>query len=266
MGFAFFFIFVVMIATIPLFMFPIALVEQFKYGEKRLPVFLLSFLVVGLPILIFFLVPSFNEIFSDLTELSLMQGLLTVGWFVLIIGSLVVDMKRFSRVSAQQAEARKAIDESRASRKQAKASQEEALYYADWAKIKDGYSYARDRLKSHISMPDGAEKTMEILDDVIRTIDDYIYGKNRKIAAWDFGELTQYLSEAKSRGLNSVVMAQREVKMMRPILAGLKKLVLISDCGFDEKDIPDDVDKILKIKGPREVDEVIKYLSGAGLA
>jgi hypothetical protein len=130
--------------------------------------------------------------------------------------------------------------------------------------IKNGYSYARDRLNSHISMSSGTEKTMEILDDVVRVINEYI-GENRKIAAWDFGELTQYLSNVSSQGLAGVMKANRDVKMMRPILAGVKKLVLINDCGVNELEIPDNVDDILKLKGPREVDKVIQYLLSVGL-
>jgi hypothetical protein len=131
--------------------------------------------------------------------------------------------------------------------------------------INKEYSYARDRLNSHISMPTGPEKTMEILDDVVRVISEYIIGQDRKIAAWDFGELTQHLSNTINQGLVSVMKINRETKMMRPILAGLKKLVLIDDCEVNEQEIPDDVDKILKMKGPREVDEVIQYLISVGL-
>ena len=288
MGFVFFLIFVVgFFAAIPLFMFPIALVEKFKYGEKGIPEMLLSFLVTGVPILVYFLVPSPHDKFDALSELPLMQRLLIVGWLILIIGSLVFDFKRFSRNAEQQAEARRVIDDARAARKraielkQAEAQkviddaraarkreidlQKEALYYADWIKIKDGYSYARDRLKSHIGMPSGEQKTMEILDDVIRVVSEYIPGQNRKIAAWDFGELTSYLSNIRNQGVRGVIKAEKEIKMMRPILAGLKKLVLVGDCSVDEQEIPDDVDKILEIKGPREVDDVVRYLSSMGL-
>jgi hypothetical protein len=132
--------------------------------------------------------------------------------------------------------------------------------------IKEGYSYARDRLKSHLSMPSGTPKTMEVLDDVIRVIDEYSFNADPKIAAWNFVELTQYLSGLRSQGLNSVIAAERKVKMMRPILAGLKKLVLEYDCGVDQKEIPNDVDRILQLNGPREVDEVVQYLSSVGLA
>jgi hypothetical protein len=131
--------------------------------------------------------------------------------------------------------------------------------------IADGYSYARDRLRSHMRMSSGAEKTMEILDDVIRVIDEYSYGADRIVSAWDFIELTQYLSDTRNQGLREVKVAVRETKMMRPILAGLKKLVLVRDCGVDEKAIPNDVDQILRLDGPREVDEVVKYLFGVGL-
>ena len=107
---------------------------------------------------------------------------------------------------------------------------------------------------------------MEVLDDVIRVIDEYAYLQDSKISAWDFVELTQYLSDTRSQGLSGVIAAEREVSMLRPILAGLKQLVLVRDCGIDKKEIPDDVDEILQLKGPREVDEVVEYLSGVGLA
>ncbi len=130
--------------------------------------------------------------------------------------------------------------------------------------IKKEYSYARDRLLSHVSTL--SCRPMDVLDDVIRVIDEYSSGEERKISAWDFVELTQYLSNTRSRGLSGVIAANKEVRMMKPIFAGLKKLVLIRDCGVDRKAIPDDVDAILQIKGPSEVDWVIRYLTENGLA
>ncbi len=268
MGFYFLLIFIVMFAAIPLVMFPIELFNQYKYREKGIPQYLLSFMVSALPILIYFLVPSPGEKFADLMSLSLNQGLLIVGWFGLIIGSFVLDLKRAGKMAKQRSAARKAIDDAQALRQQASALQKQTLANANIVSftIKDGYSYARERLKSHMNLPDDSRKTLEILDDVVRVISEYISAPHRTIAVWDIGELTQYLDQAKTQGLKSVMVAEKNAKMMRPILAGLKKLVLIHDCGMDWKDIPNDVDLILKIKGPSEVDGVVNYLREKDLA
>ena len=133
-------------------------------------------------------------------------------------------------------------------------------------RIAEDYSYARERLKSHMSMPSGAQKTLEVLDDVVRVIDEYCsYSDDRTIGPFNFVELTQYLAESAPRGLSQVVAAQRETKMMAPILAGLRKTVLIRDCGVSADDIPDDVDEVFALRGPKEVDDVVAYLSAAGL-
>lgn len=133
-------------------------------------------------------------------------------------------------------------------------------------RIEEGYSYARDRLRSHMEMASGPQKTLEVLDDVVRVIDEYCsFSDDRTVGPYNFVELTQYLAETLPRGLGAVVAAQKEIKMMEPILAGLRKIVLISDCGVPAGEIPDAVEAVLALQGPEEVDDVVAYLLASGL-
>lgn len=155
--------------------------------------------------------------------------------------------------------------------------------------IPPGYSYARDRLgagmgwaadlggddQSGVRWPvpsflvgPSDEKTLRALENVVAVIDEYVsslrylYGGRTVIAGVDFLELTQRLNQLRTHpgGVNAIKRADAEVPIIRPILAGLKMLVLVSDCGVTRDEVPDDVAELLKPTGPREVDRVIQYL------
>ncbi len=127
--------------------------------------------------------------------------------------------------------------------------------------IKSDYSYARDKLTAHIHQLSSEVKTMEILDDIVGVVDEYAYSlKMTKVSAWDFLEIAQNLAENKHAGFARIRGIEAEAKIMRPLLAGMKSLVLVGDCGISKEEIPDSVSQILEIDGPPEVDAVVRYL------
>lgn len=128
--------------------------------------------------------------------------------------------------------------------------------------ITSGYSYARDRLGSHMGMPRGDGKTLEVLDDVIRVIDEYVTSVGvRNVGSEDFVSLTQFVSQMRP-ALDTIAKSHADERIMLPILAGLKKLVLLNDCDAAKWEIPNDPAAILAIQGPQEVDDVVAHLLG----
>jgi len=126
--------------------------------------------------------------------------------------------------------------------------------------IKPGYSYAREMLE-HIHKLTSETKTMEILDDIVRIIDEYAYSLGiTKVSSWNFVELAQFVAERKNWGFKQFREIEAEVKILKPLLAGLKILVLVGDCDVHKDEIPDGISEILQIDGPPEVDDVIRYL------
>ncbi len=110
------------------------------------------------------------------------------------------------------------------------------------------------------------QKTLEILDDVVQVIDEYATYSFHTIGPYDFVDSTRVLVNCLPSGVGAVVAAQKKFKMLETILAGLKKLVLVHDCGVAASDLPDEVAAILALRGPWEVDDVVKYLSAALLS
>jgi hypothetical protein len=90
-------VFVGMFACIPLILFPFELFTHLRSRKRGVPQYLLPFLVIVIPILLFIFVPSLKAKTPDFTSPSTMEAVLIFVWYGLIFGVFLLDANRANK-------------------------------------------------------------------------------------------------------------------------------------------------------------------------
>jgi HEAT repeat protein len=85
-------LFVGMFAIAPLFLFPFEFFDHLRSRKREVPKYLLSFLILVIPILLFIFIPSLKARIPDFIDPSLAEGLMIFAWYGLIFGALILEL------------------------------------------------------------------------------------------------------------------------------------------------------------------------------